>query len=395
MPKNKIDSVNKTSQCYQQEHIDVLDGIRILTILIIVWFHFWQQSWIIPVMGKVSLDWIPRNGAILVDMMILLSGFCLFLPYAKEMVYVTKTVPVKDFYIKRIARIFPSYYLCVIICLFCFALPLKEYSGSEFMIKDLLARIFFFSNFSLDTLFGTKLNGALWTVCVEVQFYILFPFIARFFQKKPIVTYTIMILISIASCGIININSFNINTWLYAHNSFTYSCVFANGMLGAWIYIAITKYLKQNKLLDIASVVLAITGLYLYKLMCHSRMQSDDIYKWQIDNRFALSLVYLLIVFSILMGQRIFNPLLGNKIMKFLAGISYNLYIWHQYISVKLKEFRIPYWEGTVPPNQTNDTVWMWKYLLICIAVSLLVAVLMTYMVEKPTAKYILNKVKK
>ena len=373
----------------------MLDGIRAVTVLIIVWFHFWQQSWIMPIYKNINLDWIPRNGAILVDMMILLSGFCLFLPYAKEMVYGTKTVPAKDFYIKRIARIFPSYYLCIAICLFCFALPLKEYSGSEFMIKDLLARIFFFSNFSLDTLFGTKLNGALWTVCVEVQFYILFPFIARFFQKKPIVTYTIMVLISIASCGIININSININTWLYAHNSFTYSCVFANGMLGAWIYIAITKYLKQNKLLDITSAVMAVTGLYLYKLMCHSRMQSDDIYKWQIDNRFALSLVYLLIVFSILMGQRIFNPLLGNKVMRFFAGISYNLYIWHQYISVKLKEFRIPYWEGTVAPNQLNDQPWMWKYLIICIAVSLFVAVFITYCVEKPAAKFILDKVKK
>jgi len=395
MSEKKLASDNITANTYRQGHIDVLDGIRAVTALIIVWFHFWQQSWIMPIYKNINLDWIPRNGAILVDMMILLSGFCLFLPYAKEMVYGTKTVPAKDFYIKRIARIFPSYYLCVAICLFCFALPLKEYSGSEFMIKDLLARIFFFSNFSLDTLFGTKLNGALWTVCVEVQFYILFPFIARFFQKKPIVTYTIMVLISIASCGIININSFNINTWLYAHNSFTYSCVFANGMLGAWIYIAITKYLKQNKLLDITSAVMAVTGLYLYKLMCHSRMQSDDIYKWQIDNRFALSLVYLLIVFSILMGQRIFNPLLGNKVMRFFAGISYNLYIWHQYISVKLKEFRIPYWEGTVAPNQLNDQPWMWKYLIICIAVSLLVAVFMTYCVEKPAAKFILDKVKK
>ncbi len=387
-------SNNKNLQ-YQTNHIDVLDGIRAVTILVIVWFHFWQQSWIIPVIGKISLDWIPRNGAILVDMMILLSGFCLFLPYAKEMVYGTKTASTKEFYIKRIARIFPSYFLCVAICLFCFALPLNEYSNSGFIVKDLLAKIFFVSNFSLDTLFGTKLNGALWTVCVEVQFYILFPFIAKLFQKKPIVTYSVMALIGIVSCGLISINSATISTWLYAHNSFTYFCVFANGMLGAWMYIALTKNLKQSRLLDIISVLLVILGLYLFKLMCHSRMQCEDIYKWQTDNRFSLSLVYLLIVFSILMGQRFFNFLLGNKIMKFLAGISYNLYIWHQYISVKLKEFRIPYWEGTVPPNQTNDTVWMWKYLLICIWVSFSVAVFMTYFVEKPGAKFILGKVKK
>ena len=387
--KPKYDTV------YQKDHIDVLDGIRILTILIIVWFHFWQQSWIIPVIGKVSLDWIPRNGAILVDMMILLSGFCLFLPYAKEMVYGTKTVPAKEFYIKRIARIFPSYFLCTAICLFCFALPFNEYYSTGFMIKDLFARIFFLTNFSMDTFFGTKLNGAMWTVCVEVQFYILFPFIAKYFQKKPVTTYLAMVLISFISCGIISANSQALNTLFYSHNSFTYSCVFANGMLGAWAYISLTKELKSNKTVEILSFLMVFLGLYLYKLMCFDHMQSENLYKWQVDNRFTLSLVYLLIVFSILMAQRLFNPLLGNKVMKFLAGISYNLYIWHQYISVKLKEFRIPYWEGTVPPNQTNDTVWMWKYLLICIAVSLLVAVFMTYMVEKPAAKYILNKVKK
>ena len=81
--------------------------------------------------------------------------------------------------------------------------------------------------------------------------------------------------------------------------------------------------------------------------------------------------------------------------MGFLAGISFNMYIWHQYIAVKLKEFRIPYWEGSVPPNQLGDKVWMWKYQILCIAVSLVVAVAMTYLVEKPLTKAIIKKFKK
>ncbi len=388
-------TIKNTKTDYQQNHIDVLDGIRVLTILTIVWFHFWQQSWLMPIIGDFNIDWIPRNGAILVDMMILLSGFCLFLPYARQMVYGSATTSAKEFYIKRTARILPSYYLCAAICFFCFALPLKEYSSVNFMIKDILARTFFVSNFSLDTLFGTKMNGALWTVCVEVQFYLLFPFIAKAFSKKPVVTYIAMALVSFISCGLISENAANINVWLYAHNSFTYSCVFANGMLGAWLYIKFTKNKKFGRITEALSVILVLSGLYIYKVMCHCRMAADDMYKWQVDNRYLLSVVYLMIVFGVLMAQRLFNPLLGNKAMKFFAGISYNLYIWHQYISVKLKEFRIPYWEGDVAPNQLGDKPWMWKYLILCIVASFAVAIFMTYFVEKPAARYILNKVKK
>ena len=71
---------------YQHNRIDILDGIRAIAVLIVVWFHFWQQSWLMPIAGDFNIDWIPRNGALLVDMLILLSGFCLFLPYAKSMV---------------------------------------------------------------------------------------------------------------------------------------------------------------------------------------------------------------------------------------------------------------------------------------------------------------------
>ncbi len=395
MPKNKTDSINKTNQYYQLGHIDVLDGIRAVTILIIVWYHIWQQSWIMPIWGKVNLDWIPRNGAICVDMMILLSGFCLFLPYAREMVYGTKSPVAKEFYIKRIARIMPSYYTSVFICLLFFALPLGEYATRQFMIKDIATHIFFANNLWADTLISTKLNVVLWTVAVEMQFYLIFPFVAKCFQKRPMITYAIMAAIGLISCGYISINADVINLRLYVNHTLTFFGVFANGMLGACVYIHLTKVLERNRFIEISCCVLAFMGLWLYRIMCRNYSHSANSQKWQVDNRFVLSLIFLLIVFSILMAQRIFNPVLGNKVMKFIAGISFNLYIWHQYLAVKLKEFRIPYWEGTVPPNMTNDRVWMWKYQTLCVVVAVAVAVIMTYLVEKPAAKAIIKKFNK
>ena len=81
-----------------------------------------------------------------------------------------------------------------------------------------------------------------------------------------------------------------------------------------------------------------------------------------------------------------------DRVMRFLAAISFNLYLCHQYVSVKLKDLRIPPWEGDVPPNQLGDKVWQWEYFALCILISLVVAVAMTFLIERPIAKFILKR---
>ena len=95
-----------------------------------------------------------------------------------------------------------------------------------------------------------------------------------------------------------------------------------------------------------------------------------------------------------MLSFKTYQKLFANKVTKFLAGISFNLYIYHQFISVKLKEFHIPFYEGDIAPNVTGDEKWKWMYFIICIIVSLLVAIIMTYLIEKPASKYIKKKFK-
>lgn len=389
------ESLNKYNTTYQIHHIDVLDGVRAISILIVVWFHFWQQSWLMPIAGGFNIDWIPRNGALLVDMLILLSGFCLFLPYARCMVYNEPCPRPSLFYLRRAARILPSYYFSIIVALFLFALPLQEYHNNSFMWKDILTHITFTHNLLLDTLTGTKLNGVLWTVALEVQFYLLFPLLAKCFQKKPILTYCVMTMIGLISSSIISNHFGTIAQPLYVNYPLTFFSVFANGMLGAWTYVTITRNKNYVKAEEFFYLLMTIGGLLFYKILCDHHSAFPNGQQWQVKYRFILSLLYLLILFGVLMAQHIFRYLLGNRLMKFLAGISFNLYIWHQYIAVKLKELRIPYWEGTTPPNQLGDKPWMWKYMLLCITLSLATAILTTYLIEKPASTLIQNRTKK
>ena len=76
--------------------------------------------------------------------------------------------------------------------------------------------------------------------------------------------------------------------------------------------------------------------------------------------------------------------------MKFIAVISYNMYIYHQFIATKLVEYKIPSWQGEELPNVAGDSSWQIKYVIICVIIILLVATITTYLIEKPAS----NKIK-
>ena len=77
--KSELNGTNFVeSDKYYICHQFLTNGIRALAIMIIVWYHFWQQSWLIPSFSLINIDIIPRFGFLLVDMLILLSSFCLY-----------------------------------------------------------------------------------------------------------------------------------------------------------------------------------------------------------------------------------------------------------------------------------------------------------------------------
>lgn len=385
-------SVSRKAQLvgYETRHIGALDGIRALAVIIVVWFHFWQQSWLIPTVGNVSFDWIPRTGYLFVDCMILLSGFCLFLPYARGMVYGEKVVPASTFYMKRVARIMPSYYVAVLIVLFCFAIPMGEYASTIDIWKDLVPHLTFTHNLFQMPATATHLNGVLWTVAVEMQFYLFFPLLASAFQKKPMVTYWCMTAVGIISSLYFSRHFDTMVQGMVVNQTLTFASVYANGMLGAWLYVSMTKERQRNRAESILWTMIAVACVGIYKVMCEHRINYAADTRWQLDYRYLLSLLFLLFVMSVIMSVDWFQKIWDNRVMRFLAMISYNLYICHQYISVKLKELRIPYWTGDTSPNQLGDKVWMWKYFLLCIVLSLMVAIAMTYLIERPAARFIM-----
>lgn len=380
-------------------HIGVLDGIRAFSIILVVWYHFWQQSWLTPYIKlnfgllkyfgitKIELDSYVRYGFTFVDMLILLSAFCNFYPYARAIILGEEWPSAKEFYFKRLVRIVPSYVLNVFVVLFIFVLPSGTYKSTAFMWKDILTTFTFTRGVFPDTFLSSQINGVLWTVQLEVLYYILLPFIARLFKKFPTLTYLAMMLLSVFSVNYILIHHSGAERG-YVNHAFTFMGVYANGILLSVLMVIWKKSGIENQYTKFAATIFAFFSIICFRKILLGYRQAEVLSVAQLRLRIPQSFLFSVFLFSSVCAYDGWKKIFSNAATQFACQISYNLYIWHQFLAVKLKEYKIPYWSGEKPPNMTGDKVWQWKYQILMIMVSVMAAIAATYLFEIPIREY-------
>ena len=139
------------SETRKDGRIPELDGLRVLMIAVVAWFHIWEQSWVFPDLWHESwlfptaeavrnaqrfvwdvsgiqpgLYFVPQTGYIWVDGTILLSVFLLYLPWAKAKRAGTPLPSAGDFYFRRARRVLPAYYFIILCHLLIIALSLRR-----------------------------------------------------------------------------------------------------------------------------------------------------------------------------------------------------------------------------------------------------------------------------
>ncbi|MBQ9263780.1 MAG: acyltransferase [Clostridia bacterium] len=380
------------TQAPDPDRIDVLDGVRALCVFLVGWYHIWQQGWLTPtfLLGNhvVSLDFLLRSGYIWVDGMLLLSGFLLYLPYANA----KKNPKILPFYQRRLIRILPSYLLCIL-PLFILACARGEYASAGDAAKDLAAHLTFTHTLFPFNYQGTPLNGALWTLGVEMQFYLLFPFLARAFKKWPLITYALMAGAAFAFRAWAGQQA---DTSMYFNQLPAFLDVYANGFVAAAAYQSLRKKLGDGvweKKIKLVFTVMFLLCLFQLVAIAQGQAASngyDAIRQGQMDRRFGLSVTLCVALISAACSLPTLRFLLGNKLMHFLSTISFQFYIYHQLLAVKLKEWHLP--PSALPDPFMNDPAWRLPYTLLCFATALIVATVVTYVFERPVARLFKRK---
>lgn len=376
--------------------IGVLYGFRALMVLFVANYHLWQQSWLaqhVKLFGRThSLDFWTRSSYLFVDGMILLSGFLLYLPYAAKSTHGTQVPSVKRFYFNRASRILPSYVFAVLAMLFCVALPQNLYHSAADLWTDLASHLTFTFLFSFQTYVATPLNVALWTIAVEVQFYLIFPLIARSMQRRPALTAGVMLLSAWLYRFVVAQLAKDTNILINQLPAFL--DVYALGMLGAVGYCRFDRWLKKAAkevrwMTGAFSVVLFAAGVHalvtILKVQSASGSAGHEALRLsQMAVRLPLAITLGSMMFSAAFWPRILQKLLDNRLMRFLSVISMNLYIWHQVLAVQM---RIA-WFPDVNLLHTDPNLQS-AYMLLCAAVALLAAMAVTFGLEQPVSRWL------
>ncbi len=369
-------------------YLAAADVLRVVSIGLVGWYHIWQQSWLDPgfYIGKyyVNLQQLVRNGYMMVDVLLVLSGFLLALPYARAKLGLCKRPAAKRFYFDRFWRIVPSYLLAVLLCLFFRAVPQGQYASAGALVKDLLAHLTFTHNFFSDTYFSTPLPGVLWTMAVEVQFYAVFPLIAVFYEDRPALTCLALTLLAL--CARTWVSSLS-DTLMWVNQLPCMLDLFACGMAAAWIYARLSeKELRPALRWSLAALALLALCAIFQILYTQSVGTQEQVRHGQLLRRLPLGVAAGAFLLCGALAPAGLDRALGNPVTRFFAAISYNFYIWHQFLALRLKDWHIPDYSSELP-NQAGEQPWQLRYTLLCFLAAGLAGAAATYLWEKPVLR--------
>jgi peptidoglycan/LPS O-acetylase OafA/YrhL len=371
--------------------VPALDGLRFVMVFSVACFHLWQQSWLAPsftLLGQnIGLDPWLRTGYLWVDGMLLLSGFLLFLPYARAREAGRAMLGFSGFYRRRFLRIFPTYALNLLIVFLLVALPERRYATIWEGLRDWLAHLSFTHPLFPFSNTGTPLNGVLWTLGVEMQFYLVFPLVARAFIKMPLASYTGLAAIAFAFRALAMGQA---ESPMLVNQLPAFLDIYMNGFIAAWAFARLEKTLKDDGLSRVLmSAVLLAALLGLAELVRGQAALNDipDLRIGQLMRRFPQSVLTALALIGASLGLGGIRLALGNPVAGWLSAISYQFYMWHLVIALQLKKWRFPP-SVSDQPQVLGDRAWQIPYLLISLALCILISAVITFLIEQPIAAW-------
>jgi peptidoglycan/LPS O-acetylase OafA/YrhL len=310
-----------------------LNGLRALAALSVVVFHLTQdfgQFNLSPYIFGTLADGTPkgfRMAGFGVTIFFCLSGFLItYLLLAEKK---QQEINIKNFYLRRILRIWPLYYLYLIA-----ALIIAFYFGLRFNGTILLTYLFFASNvpFILENIphvaeVTLPFLRHYWSLGVEEQYYLFWPWIVKKIKTKlEVFVIAFIIVFVVLKCFF---HFFFMHSVIAA--SFTvirFDCMLI-GSLGA-IY-----YFNGHKLfLKIAGSKIAQAVAWFFVLLLLTNIFHIASI---IDHEIVSVITVLLIIGQITIKNRLVN--LDIKVCDFLGKISYGMYVIHPLIiffSVKI-----------------------------------------------------------
>jgi len=334
--------------------VPAIDGLRAFAMLMVFAFHTWEFS-SKPELNIALGEWHFNALALVksfpagVDLFMVLSGFCLFLPLCKE--GALQKWRLGPYFVRRVRRIAPPYYAAILyaivlpqILVFLFHLiGIKADWQPIPSAFQIVTHLLFIHTLFIEAWNG--INGSFWSLGLEAQFYLAFPIAVWGFSRFGTRFFWAMIAISIFyRVGVYWF--FNITGKpLTADREFVLSIFFlgrwmqfALGMAAAWL---VASQWKSGRQFSAAQGTGFIVGAIMFYLLAVSPLAA-------LSGSFPLPslLLGMAFAFAIVGLCASKSPLRApfeNRYLTGLGFISYSVFLIHQptvwYLSEFLRKF--------------------------------------------------------
>lgn len=327
--------------------IEAIDGFRALAMLMVLLYHSWEFS------GSPTLElhlgsWHPDlfgllRGNTRVDLFVVLSGFCLFLPLSRKPEALGNW-DWKSYARRRLRRIVPTYYaalayavlLPVILVALLKALHREASWQAWPSAGQWVSHLLFLHNFSTKTWNG--INGSLWTMSLEMQFYVAFPLLVIGLRRFGIRFLGFIIALSVLYRMIAGtlvagqpkdvrflFEVFFVGRWMQ----------FVLGMLACWL---VMRYRARNHWLGARQSSLALLLAGSFYLLAVGDLGQEPPGHFPL-REVALGLAFALAIGVVCTSHTPLRFLLENKLVTSIGFISYSLFLIHQPTVYYLSQF--------------------------------------------------------
>ena len=358
------------------------DFVRVLATWAVGAFHIWQQSWY---GGAAPAHWL-RAGSVGVDLLVMLSAFCLFLPWANAAVRGQPLPHIRpaEFYRRRALRLLPAYYVSL---LFSLVLAVARRGWSRALALDLAAHLTLTQQLCRPAYLACQLNGVTWTLTVFALFYLVFPLLAPLCVRHPLPTLGALCAVQLGYT-LWTLPQYGSDAYSSLFNQFPAFCgVLAVGLAAALVFARLARGGWTQRFLPRAGcTALGVLALVWLNAQLRTQAYAAEFQRYQLVNRMPLALAAAAVL--VCLGLGLTPPCPVRRALAWLSALTYSFYLWHQQMAVFLKyDLHLPAWTGATPPNQQGDTVWMQQAHALYWAAAIAVSAAAYYLVERPVAR--------
>jgi peptidoglycan/LPS O-acetylase OafA/YrhL len=297
----------------ERKNIPALDGVRGIAALIVVFYHLYLRH----------LAWMP-DGAFGVLIFFVLSGFLITWLLLKE-TDETGTVSLSGFYIRRSLRIFPAFYVCWFVTLMTF-----RFTQGYIPWGECLSTFFYVGDYYYPFHEAQKFMGFAWSLAVEEQFYLLWPFVFVACRNRRTT-------LAKGLCTVILL------TWCYRailkfvvhvpehYLSYAFDCHIDHLMVGALTAITLRSGWLRSFWTAVCRPVWTVFTLSLLSLSVHLTHRFGHGYDHTLGYACDPVLIAILLVQLISLESVMPFSWLNWPVSRFFGRISYPVYLYHLY----------------------------------------------------------------